>query len=99
MKGVALAGNVDLARELYFPASKPFSDSWFLSCKGLAALWGGKKQGVRSMESWIQVLAWLPPLTLALGMAQPLHGPLSCLLGGTRQTEPLYTLEVASNKR
>ena len=86
MKGICSAGNVGLARELWFPASKPFSDSWFLSWKGLAALWGGKKHGVRSLESWIQILAWLPPLNVALGMAQTLPGPLSCLPGGASQS-------------
>lgn len=57
-----------------------------------------EKHGVRSPESWIQVLSWLLPLNMALGMAQPLPGPPVFLVQQVRQS-PMHTWEMARSKR
>lgn len=88
-----------LGKRIMVSCCKAILILFLCSLKGLEALWSGKNYGVRNLESWIQVLAWLSPLNVALDMTQPLPRPLSCLSGGENQRQPLYILGVASNKR
>lgn len=52
MKGICFAENIHLAKELWFPALKPFSYFSFALGK-VWKHWSGKKYGARSLESWI----------------------------------------------